>query len=305
MVFLSRILVLLIHVSFCSLSSAVPWISATRLEHPVKAWMATFKGGGAAAATVPNHQKLVEEEIASPRTSYEPRSYPSNVADAANDFDARLGQEAYQFLYGLASSQTFVDEFWHKKPLLLRNVGEWVKGAFTVEKDLKLIGGSFIAGHRTADVVRNGTDTTTCHFCPIKDNPARPTTWEEVEEALKGGTIYFNTAGSLWPNLGEWGVDVFALEELKVFVGMSQETHQSINRRFVSVDHCCLWIAGQRQCLRDSSRSGFECAATHGSARCYRVSDPGCQTMARVRSTQASKEEGSIEPRKGGGCPIL
>jgi len=64
------------------------------------------------------------------------------------------------------------------------------------------VDGSYITGHCTAEILRNGTNTHTWEFRPIKDKAAPKATWEEVEEALKGGTIYFNTAGSLWPNLG-------------------------------------------------------------------------------------------------------
>ena len=119
---------------------------------------------------------------------------------------------AWKFLKGLSNSPTFVKQFWHKQPLLLRakdleetNTGGWIPGVFTLENDLKLVGGSYISGSRTADVLRkDGVKAdSTWSFSPLKADQARKTTWEEVEEALKGGTIYFNTAGSLWPTLGK------------------------------------------------------------------------------------------------------
>jgi hypothetical protein len=66
----------------------------------------------------------------------------------------------------------------------------------------RLIDNSYITGHTTAEILRNGTKTDTWALSPLKDNPARKTVWADVEEALDGGTVYFNTAGSFWPNLG-------------------------------------------------------------------------------------------------------
>lgn len=134
-------------------------------------------------------------------------AFPANVQAAAQDFSADDGEKgtvAFKFLSALASSPTFRQEFWHKRPLLIRakDTGGWVQGSFTVDRDLRLIGGSYITGHCTAEILRNGTKTDTWEMRPLKDNPARKTTWEEVEKALEGGTVYFNTAGSLWPTLG-------------------------------------------------------------------------------------------------------
>jgi hypothetical protein len=49
------------------------------------------------------------------------------------------GRAAWKFLQGMASSDTFVNEYWHKRPLLIRaaNTGGWVEGYFTVDKDLR------------------------------------------------------------------------------------------------------------------------------------------------------------------------
>lgn len=117
---------------------------------------------------------------------------------------SETGEKANKFLHGLATSDTFVQMYWHKRPLLIRgkHTGGWVNGLFTVEKDLKLIDGSYINGYQTAEVLRNGTETDTWKFRMIKEELTRTTTWTEVEKALEGGTIYFNTAGSLWPVLG-------------------------------------------------------------------------------------------------------
>lgn len=114
------------------------------------------------------------------------------------------GERAHTFLQGLANSQTFREQYWHKKPLLIRSesTGGWVAGAFTIERDLVMVENSYISGHKTGDVLRNGTKTDTWAFEPIKADPSKKSTWSEVEDAMKSGTIYFNTAGSLWPVLG-------------------------------------------------------------------------------------------------------
>lgn len=150
---------------------------------------------------------LVLHEIVSSSVDLEPLSYPTNVREAATDFSFLHGQDAYRFMRGLVSSlSTFREQFWHKRPLLIRSseiLDQWVEGDFPVETDLKgTIDGSYISGRRTADIMRNGTNTETWHFVSLKENPGRPTTWKKVEEALQGGTVYFNTAGSLWLNLG-------------------------------------------------------------------------------------------------------
>ena len=141
------------------------------------------------------------------------------LGGAISDFNVeneQAGEAAWIFLKLLASSPLFVSQFWQSQPLLLRskeieeilsqnmkgNIINWVDSSFTVENDLKLLDGSYISGSRTDDVLRQGIKTDSWAFRPIKDNPARPTTWKEVDDALKGGTIYFNSAGGFWPNLG-------------------------------------------------------------------------------------------------------
>ena len=53
--------------------------------------------------------------------------------------DEKQGVAAWRFLYGLASSDTFVQHVWHKRPLLIRaaNTGGWVERFFTVDRDLR------------------------------------------------------------------------------------------------------------------------------------------------------------------------
>jgi hypothetical protein len=128
--------------------------------------------------------------------------------DPANE---ETGKAAWEFLRLLSSSPNFISEFWQAKPLLIRSseVKEitkmdtnWVDGSFTLQRDLKLLDGSYISGSRTDDVLRQGIKTDSWAFRPIKSDPTQPTTWAEVEDALKGGTIYFNSAGSFWPSLG-------------------------------------------------------------------------------------------------------
>mmetsp|Transcript_10056 Transcript_10056/g.11483 ORF Transcript_10056/g.11483 Transcript_10056/m.11483 type:complete len:520 (+) Transcript_10056:241-1800(+) len=109
---------------------------------------------------------------------------------------------AYRFLRGLASSSIFINKCWHQRPLLIRSQQTWVKGCFVMDPHLKLLDGSYITGYKTADILRNGTKTDTWQYVPLKEEPSEPTTWKQVKDAIQGGTIYFNTAGSLWPNLG-------------------------------------------------------------------------------------------------------
>ena len=127
----------------------------------------------------------------------------SAIRDSAKE-DEETGRAAWKFLYGLANSDTFVNEYWQKRPLLIpsANTGGWIPNFFTVERDLRLIDNSYITGFKTAEILRNGTKTDTWALTPLKDNPARKTVWADVADALDGGTVYFNTAGSLWPNLG-------------------------------------------------------------------------------------------------------
>lgn len=126
-----------------------------------------------------------------------------DVENAMEDF-SHNSLQAWKFLKGLAQSESFRQEFWQRHPFLIRakDTGGWVAECFTIERDLKLIDGSYITGFKTAEVLRNGTKTDTWALSPLKENQAQRTQWCDVEEALKGGTIYFNTAGSLWKNLG-------------------------------------------------------------------------------------------------------
>ena len=135
-------------------------------------------------------------------------------ANAMYEFDPanqENGKAAWQFLKLLSSSPNFVSKFWQAKPLIIRSYEvkeitkrdtNWVEGSFTVEKDLKLLDGSYISGSRTDDILRKGIKTDSWAFRPIKSDPTRKTTWVEVEDALNGGTVYFNSAGSFWPSLG-------------------------------------------------------------------------------------------------------
>ena len=105
--------------------------------------------------------------------------------DAISDFDeiiqeddndgASPGTRAFSFIRGLAHSETFREQFWHKNPLLIRSdyTGGWIPGAYTIERDLKSIEGSYITGHKTAEVLRNGTNTSTWAFKGLKEDLAR------------------------------------------------------------------------------------------------------------------------------------
>jgi len=163
------------------------------------------------------HRLAVLEEMKHPITSATTRRIEEQKINAAvRDFDPNKeesGKASWRFLSCLASSQYFVSHFWQKRPLLIRsremieitqlsNKRNWVDGSFTVENHLKLIDGSYISGSRTDDVLRKGIKTDSWAFRPIKDDPARKSTWKEVQDALEGGTIYFNSAGSFWPSLG-------------------------------------------------------------------------------------------------------
>lgn len=147
----------------------------------------------------------------------------AKVRSAMESFDGE-GIEVWGLFQALSSSPTFTSKFWQGNPFLIRSrqISEimekqnnshregfnnnqkknWIEGAFTVDKDLILVDNSYISGFKTEDILRKGIKTDTWAFRPIKNDPKRPTTWEEVSDALKGGTIYFNNAGSLWPNLG-------------------------------------------------------------------------------------------------------
>ena len=157
-------------------------------------------------------QSAVISDIQSSITSCASSTRTAREKSAINDFSTTTsndGNAAYAFLRGLSRSPTFINEYWHRRPLLLRSsdiiattAKDWITNAFTIDQHLRQIDGSYINGHRTAEILRNGTKTDTWEFRSLKDNPARQTTWAEVEDALRGGTVYFNTAGSLWPNLG-------------------------------------------------------------------------------------------------------
>ena len=147
----------------------------------------------------------------------DPTKISSQTTNAIRDFTRETSRDGKAaFLRGLAHSPTFRNEYWHKRPLHIRSSdifsgddgtnsmsrNNWISGTFTVGQHLKQIDGSYINGHCTAEILRNGTKTDTWAFRSLKDNPARPTTWAEVEHALQDGTVYFNNAGSLWSNLG-------------------------------------------------------------------------------------------------------
>lgn len=66
-----------------------------------------------------------------------------------------------------------------------------------------MIDNSYITGFKTADGLRNGSDTTSWGYVPIlSGEETGRSQWSDFQQALDGGTIYFNAAGSLWPNLG-------------------------------------------------------------------------------------------------------
>lgn len=176
------------------------------------------------AASLSNTQIAAKrKELLSQREILVAELMEASVSDEKNDartvkaikeFDPaneETGKAAWEFLRLLSSSPNFISEFWQAKPLLIRSseVKEitkmdtnWVDGSFTLQRDLKLLDGSYISGSRTDDVLRQGIKTDSWAFRPIKSDPTQPTTWAEVEDALKGGTIYFNSAGSFWPSLG-------------------------------------------------------------------------------------------------------
>jgi hypothetical protein len=173
----------------------------------------------------PDRPSLLDELTTHVTKSEETSFKEVELSNAIRDYnpqDINKGSLAWKFLKGLSASPTFVNKYWHSKPLLLRSheiseIGrgnsqectseniennQWVDGSFTLEHHLRLLDNSWIAGSRTDDILRNGTKTDTWAFLPIKDDPSRRTTWEDVSKALDGGTIYFNSAGSLWPSLG-------------------------------------------------------------------------------------------------------
>ena len=115
--------------------------------------------------------------------------------------------DANVFLRALASSSSFRNEYWHRRPLHisrrscpkeLRSRLAFVPGSFTIDEDLAQIDGTFVTGHKTAEALRNGTDESTWAFVPLKSEPSAATAYADVAAALDGGTIYFNNAGALW-----------------------------------------------------------------------------------------------------------
>ncbi|KAG7368500.1 cupin 4 family protein [Nitzschia inconspicua] len=163
---------------------------------------------------VPIRWEDVEEAINDLTSSTGSHQYVVNEKESQNSDRATT---AWSFLRGLAESDTFLTEFWHQRPLLIRAAempsASWVDGIFTLEHDLKEgVDNSYIAGHKTADVLRNGTKTDTWLLEPMRPVSSQgrstasvastTTSWSDVQDALQGGTIYFNTAGSLWPSLG-------------------------------------------------------------------------------------------------------
>lgn len=185
-------------------ASSAPVSSTVSFHKFCKASTALIcRGGGGGGG---EEEKVLSDIAASLSTSSSSPSallISSDIPQAVQDFSPRHGDVAYKFLRGLASSLSFRQSFWHQQPLLLRAAatGGWIAGAFTLE-DLKLVEDSYISGHCTADALRNGSQTSTWSFRSLKPDPQQKTHWSQVEKALEGGTIYFNTAGSLWPSLG-------------------------------------------------------------------------------------------------------
>jgi hypothetical protein len=65
-----------------------------------------------------------------------------DMTKAIRDFSPEAddkGQLAWRFLRGMANSKTFVEKYWHQRPLLIRaaKTGGWVEGSFTVDRDLR------------------------------------------------------------------------------------------------------------------------------------------------------------------------
>lgn len=207
---------------FC-LISIFPWLVSSRTSFfspsSKRCWLLT-RGGSTTTTT----QEELEEQILrdmDENENLQPLTNTITTSQLKDIYqDLPQGEDAYRFLRGLASSNTFLQHYWHQRPLLLKkrrttqqpqvgdekhndhNHNDWIPGIFQVDPDLKLIDDSYIVGYKTAEILRNGTKTDTWQFIPIKEDPTRPTKWKDVEEALQGGTIYFNTAGSLWPTLG-------------------------------------------------------------------------------------------------------
>jgi Cupin superfamily protein len=160
---------------------------------------------------VPN--RGVDDVICAMKDFSSSSSSPHDASHDNGEDDYERGLHAWNFLTSVAHSTTFIQDYWQKRPFLIRAKDTtstssstsgcgWIQDCFTIERDLRLMDGSYITGFKTAEILRNGTKTDTWALSPLKDDPTRTTQWSDVEDALRGGTIYFNTAGSLWSNLG-------------------------------------------------------------------------------------------------------
>jgi len=195
---------------YCLISIFLGLVSASRTSFfPSKRCLLT-RGGSTTTSTQELDQQILRDIDKNKNLQPLTNTITPSQLNEIYHKDLPQGEDAYRFLRGLASSKTFIQHYWHRRPLLLKRTqqqagdknNDWIPGIFQVDPDLKLIDDSYIAGYKTAEILRNGTKTDTWQFIPIKQDPTRPTLWKDVEEALKGGTIYFNTAGSLWPTLG-------------------------------------------------------------------------------------------------------
>lgn len=164
------------------------------------------------------NDQTVMDEIYSFQIKHQDVISDENIKLAVKDFDVArgmtqsdaesmqesMGSKAFEFLMGLTRSESFRANIWHKAPLLIRAnyTGGWISKAYTIERDLKAIVGSYITGHKTGESLRNGTSTDTWQFEGLKQDLAMKTKWSDVESAMQNGTIYFNTAGSMWPVTG-------------------------------------------------------------------------------------------------------
>jgi hypothetical protein len=84
---------------------------------------------------------LADEKIQADDLSVPNRGL-DDVTKAIHDFSPAAeekGIRAWNFLQGMANSATFLEEFWHKRPLLIRasDTGGWVERSFTVDRDLR------------------------------------------------------------------------------------------------------------------------------------------------------------------------
>jgi hypothetical protein len=233
-----------------------------------------------------------------------------DVNSAMRDFSPGSddkGRLAWNFLRGLANSETFVQDYWHKRPLLIRaaETGGWVEGSFTVEKDLRLIDNSYITGYKTAEIIRNGTKTDTWELSPLKDNPAQKTTWNDVADAIDGGTIYFNTAGSFWPNLGGLcrltsfafglppNVNVYVTPPGKKLSLLTTTVRANYTGRR------SLWSL---IVLVHMNRMHSKCASPHRQTGCNCIPNSGSQAVESLCTTTTVQRPRSFGQRKSRGC---